>query len=318
MRAIAIRTFGDPDGMELVERPEPRPAAGQVLIRTEAIGVGGVDAAIRRGTLSNYGFIAGLIPGSEVAGTVIAVGDTVEQSWLGRRVWASTGTGGGYVELAVADLGNVVALPPALSSIEAVTLGSAAPVAQFALQRGRLSTGEAVLIRGAAGSIGIAAVELAVRAGAEVIAVTTSDTDRGRRLRELGATHVLDRSGVGDAPAAYDVIVDIVGGPEVPVFIRRLAPNGRMITVGMVAGEPPANFGTAILEQFLHSISYATLSLATIPPAELAQARADAFTSAIDGTLHPVVYAMLPLDAAAQAHRRMDAGEVFGRIVLVP
>jgi len=101
-----------------------------------------------------------------------------------------------------------------------------------------------------------------------------------------------------------------------PAFIRRLAQNGRMVTAGMVAGEPPADFGAAILEGFLRSISYATLSLATILPDQLAQACADAFTSATEGTLHPIVYAVTPLDAAAEAHRRMDAGEVFGRIVL--
>jgi NADPH:quinone reductase-like Zn-dependent oxidoreductase len=113
--------------------PAPIAGRGQVVIATEAIGVGGVDAVIRRGTLDGYGFTEGLIPGSEVAGRVTGVGDGVDPKWVGRRVWAFTGVGGGYVEHALASIDDVVQLPDGLSSIDAVTLGSAAPVAHFAL-----------------------------------------------------------------------------------------------------------------------------------------------------------------------------------------
>ncbi len=195
MRAVVIEQFGDPSGMALRDVADPTPAAGQVVIKPEAIGVGGVDAVIRRGTLGGYGFAEGLIPGSEVAGVVTAVGDGVDPSWLGRRVWAFTGTGGGYAEQAVAHLDDVTALPDGLSSVDAVTLGSAATVAHFALAHAHLAAGESVLVRGAAGSIGIAAVQLASRGGAGVVAVTTSSPERGQRLRELGATLVLDRAG---------------------------------------------------------------------------------------------------------------------------
>jgi NADPH:quinone reductase-like Zn-dependent oxidoreductase len=320
MRAVTIRAFGDPDGMEVVDRPSPAPADGEVVIRTEAIGVGGVDAVIRRGTLGGYGFREGLIPGSEVAGTVTATGGNGDGSWIGRRVWAFTGTGGGYVEEAVARTEDIVALPAGLSPVDAVTLGSAAPVAHFGLERARLRAGETVLVRGAAGSIGIAAVELAARAGAGAVAVTASSAERGKRLRSLGATHVLDRAGTGDdsAPAAFDVILDIVGGPGLPSFIERLAPNGRLVAVGIVGGQPPADFGLAILAAFQRSVSFGTLSLNTVPRADLARVRTEQFAAAVRGDLHPVVHDVLPLEAAADAHRRMDAGEVFGRIVLVP
>lgn len=97
MQAVAIEEFGDPTGMIVVKRPVPAPSAEQVLIRVEAIGVGGVDAVIRRGTLGSS-YPAGMIPGSEVAGMVAAVGDGVDSSWVGRRVWAFTGTEGGYAE----------------------------------------------------------------------------------------------------------------------------------------------------------------------------------------------------------------------------
>jgi len=235
MRAIVIRSFGAPEGMEIVEFPSPTPRGVEVVIRTEAIGVGGVDAVIRRGTIGGGGFGEGLVPGSEVAGVITSTGADVDPSWIGRRVWAFTGTSGGYAEEAVAQLENVVLLPSRLSSKDAVTLGSAGPVAHFALTRAHLAVGESVLVRGAGGSIGIAAVELAVQAGAEVVAVTTSSAERGERLRAYGATHLLDRAGHGDGtePSRFDVIVDIVGGPSMPTFIDRLAPNGRMVIVGI-------------------------------------------------------------------------------------
>lgn len=311
--------------MAVIERPNPVPTSGQVVVATEAIGVGGVDAVIRRGTLGGYGFTEGLIPGSEVAGTVSAVGEGVDQQWIGRRVWAFTGTGGGYVEHAVARIEDAVELPDGLSSIGAVTLGSAGPVAHFALAHAHFAPdqpghGESVLVRGAAGSIGIATVELAVRGGASVVAVTTSSEERGVRLREVGATHVLDRDAGGDpaAPTSFDVIIDIVGGPQVPAFIDRLAANGRMVLVGAVAGMPPADFGMRLMAGFQQSRSFATFSLDTVPVPARDAVRAAQFEAAARGELHPVVHDVLPLQRAADAHRQMDAGTVFGRIVLTP
>lgn len=320
MRAVIIRAFGDPDGMDVVDRPTPAPAAGEVVIRTEAIGVGGVDAVIRRGTLREYEFTEGMIPGSEVAGIVSAAGEGVDSAWIGRRVWAFTGTSGGYVEEAVARTGDLVELPAELPSADAVTLGGSAPIAHFAYSHAHLRAGETVLVRGAAGSIGIAAVELAARARAAAVAVTSSSAERGKRLQSLGATHVLDRAGAGDesAPDVFDVIIDIVGGPGLPSFIQRLAPYGRLVAVGVVGGYPPADFGMAILGAFQRSISFSTLSLDTVPPAELARVRTEQFAAAVRGEIHSVVHDIMPLDAAADAHRRMDAGEVLGRIVLVP
>lgn len=321
MRAVAINRFGDPSGMAMIEVPSPVPAASEVFIDVEAIGVGGVDAMIRRGTLSAaYGFPVGMIPGSEVAGSVTAVGAGVDESWIGRRVWAFTGVGGGYAEHAVARVDDVVALPDALSSVDAVTLGSAGPVAHFALEHAHFGAGDSVLVRGAAGSIGIAAVELAARAGAHLVAVTTSSPQRGERLRELGATHVLDRSGHGDssAPAAVDVIVDVIGGPDVPTFVDRLAPNGRMVVAGMVAGPVPVDFGARLLNSFQLSRSFGTFSLDTVADDAKARVRTAQFAAATRGELHAVVHDVLPLERAEDAHRQMDEGRVFGRIVLTP
>ncbi|MFI6424293.1 zinc-binding dehydrogenase [Promicromonospora sp. NPDC050880] len=319
MRAVRIERFGDASGMTVGEAPEPVPGPGQMAVTIEAIGVGGVDAVIRRGTIGGMGFEPGLIPGSEVAGTVTAVGAGVDDSWVGRRVWAFTGLGGGYAEQAVAAVDDVTPLPAGLSPVDAVTLGSSGPVAHFALAHAHLAPGESVLVRGAAGSIGVAAVELAAQGGASAVAVTTSSAERGERLRGFGATHVLDRSGAGPgSPATYDVIVDIVGGPDIPEFIDRLAPNGRMVVVGAIAGMPPADFGERLIGSFRRSLSFATFSLDTVPVPARNAVRAEQLAAAARGDLHAVVHDVLPLDQASTAHQLMDDGVVFGRVVLVP
>ncbi|MFD6529299.1 zinc-binding dehydrogenase [Streptomyces sp. NPDC060184] len=320
MKAIVIQRFGGPEGLAVVDLPDPVPAAGQVVIATEAVGVGGVDTVIRSGALAAYGFTAGHVPGGEVAGTVTAVGDGVDAAWIGERVWAATGTGGGYAERASAPVDEVVALPPNLSAVDAVTLGSAGVVAHFGLRHAHFAPGETVLVRGAAGSIGIMAVQLAARGGAAAVGVTTSSYERGERLRRLGATHVLDRSGDGEeeAPAGYDVIIDVVAGPDLPSFFDRLNPNGRMVAVGAVAGQPPADFGTKIMAAFQKSMSFAAFSAATVTGADRRAVRSEQFAAAGRGEIETVVHDVLPLDAAVAAHRTMDAGEVFGRIVLTP
>lgn len=198
-----------------------------------------------------------------------------------------------------------------------MTVGSAATVAHFALAHARFTSGESVLVRGAAGGIGIATVGLASRGRASVVAVTTSSPERGERLRELGATLVLDRDGHG-GPGDFDVIIDIVGGDGVPAFLDRLAPNGRMIAVGAVAGMPPADFGMRLMRSFHQSRSFATFSLNTVPVDERNALRSRQLDAAATGLLHPVVHEVLALEQAAEAHRRRDAGTVFGRIVLTP
>jgi len=320
VKAVAIRRFGGPEGLAVIDLPAPAPAAGQVLIDTEAIGVGGVDAVIRRGTLGLRGFEPGHVLGGEVAGVVTAVGDGVDTAWVGRRVWAFTGLGGGYAERAVARVEQIVPLPADLSAADAVTLGGSGAVAHFALAHARFAPGESVLVRGAAGGIGIMTVQLAARGGAGAAAVTTSSAERGERLRELGATHVLDRSGEGggDAPEGYDVIIDIVAGADLPSFFARLNPNGRMVVAGAVGGWPPADFGAAMLAAFQRSLSFATFSADTVPLADRHAVTAEQFAAVGRGELRPVVHEVLPLEQAAAAHRKMDAGEVFGRIVLTP
>jgi NADPH2:quinone reductase len=318
MKAVEIQRFGDPEGLALIDLPVPTPAPGQVLVATEAIGVGGVDVVIRSGALGGYGFKEGHILGSEVAGTVTAVGDGVDASWIGRRVWAFTGLSGGYAEQAIAPVTEILPLPENLSAADAVALGSSGVVAHFSLAHAHFAPGESVLVRGAAGSIGITTVQLAAQCGASAVAVTTSSAERGDRLREFGATHVLDRSGEGgeDAPSGYDVIIDIVAGAQLPSFFAKLKPNGRMVLVGLVGGHPPTDFGMTMMAAFQKSLSFATFSADTVASSDRRAVRTEQFAAAARGELRTVVHELLPLEQAVLAHRKMDAGEVFGRIVL--
>ncbi|MGW5720121.1 zinc-binding dehydrogenase [Amycolatopsis sp. NPDC003865] len=314
MKAVAVQSFGGPDGLAVVDLPDPEPGPGQVLVATEAIGVGGVDAVILSGAVAAYGFKSGHVLGGEIAGTVAAAGAGVDPSCLGRPVWAFAGTGGGYAEQAVAPAETLVPLPEGLSPVDAVTLGGSGVVAHFALRHAHFAPGESVLFRGAAGGIGVMAVQLAAGAGA--IAVTTSSPERGQRLRELGATQVLDRAAGG--PDTYDVVLDVVAGPELPGFFAKLKPNGRMVAVGVIAGMPPADFGKELLTAFRRSLSFATFSADTIPWADRRAVAADLFAAATRGELTSVVHEVLPLADAVTAHRKMRDGEVFGRIVLTP
>ncbi|MFD6454677.1 zinc-binding dehydrogenase [Nocardia sp. NPDC060220] len=320
MKAVVVQAFGGPEVLAVVELPHPNPAAGEVLITTEAIGVGGVDALVRSGALAAFGITPGHILGQEVVGTVTAVGEGVDTGWIGQRVWAFTGEGGGYAERAVASAETLVPVPEALSAVDAVTLGSSAMVAHFALRHAHFTRGESVLVRGAAGGIGVVAVQLAARGGAGAVAVTTSSPARGDRLRDLGATHVLDRAGRGadNAPAGYDVIIDIAAGADLPSFLTKLEPNGRMVVVGVMAGMPPADFGLEMIKAFRRSTSFATFSADTVPISDRRAATAELFAAAVRGELKAVVHEILSLEQAVLAHRKMDAGEVFGRVVLIP
>jgi NADPH:quinone reductase-like Zn-dependent oxidoreductase len=131
---------------------------------------------------------------------------------------------------------------------------------------------------------------------------------------------VLDHAARGgeDAPAGYDVIIDIVAGPDLPSFFARLNPNGRMVAVGVVAGYPPADFAMQMFAAFQKSMSFATFSTDTVAASDRRAVTAELFAAAGRGELHSVVHEQLPLERAVLAHQKMDAGEVFGRIVLVP
>lgn len=311
MRAIVVKEFGSADQLSLSTLPDPAPGAGEVVVAVEAAGVGLVDVLQRQGYL---GASPGFVPGIEVAGRVAGVGAGVDGALLGKRVFAHGQ--GGYAERFVAGAGGLVELPDAVSTEAAVTLGVNALVARFSILRAGLRAGERVLVRGASGGIGALAAQMAVRLGAEVTAATSAGA--AESVAGLGVRHIVRRGIDPEPQGPFDVIIDPVAGAAMPALIGELAPNGRYVVNGAAAGLPPAEIGQAMLQIFSRSPSYSMVSLDSIPPEERRRAATDLFAEAARGELLPLVSEVLPLQEAARAHKMLEAGGRFGKLVLRP
>lgn len=316
MKIVRVTRFGGPEVLQISDTPAPRPDRGQVLVAVEAAGVGFVDVMARQGS---YGPVAkpGYIPGVEVAGTIVDVGPEVDATWRDRRVFAIC-LAGGYAEQVAVDFERVVELPDALSSAQAVALGVNAMVAWFGLDRAGLGRGKSVLVRGASGGIGLMATQIAAYAGAIVSAVTSSAA-RGDRLIELGASHIINRN-LGEARDAsgYDMVIDTVGGENISDFVSKLNANGHYVLCGGAAGAPSIDFGKTMLERFHSSLSFTCFSLNSVEPKAWRHTMAELFRLTVEKRIKALVDGELNLSQAAEAHRRMEAGEVFGKLVLVP
>jgi NADPH2:quinone reductase len=314
MKAVTVGAFGGPEGLLARDCTDPVAEAGEVIVAIEAAGVGYVDVMARRG---QYIFAEpGFIPGLEITGRVISVGEGVSASWLGRRVLALPARGGGYAEAIAMRASDLIPLPDDITSEAALAVGVNGLVAAISLDRAHLSSGDRVLIRGAGGGIGIWATQLAARIANDVTA-TTSSEERGTRLAALGATTLWNRHTEPlHKPLHFDVIIDTIGGPDTPSCIAMLRPNGRYVMCGGIEGAPPVDFGMALMKRFHLSLSFATLSLNSLSSTALA-AR---FTPLMDalgrGELSAVIDSSFALDAASDAHRRLESGQTFGKILL--
>ena len=318
MRAIVVKAFGGPETLELVEAQAPIPARGQVLIAVEAAGVGLGDVLLRRGVRPDLA--PGFTPGLEMAGTVVAVGEDVNDAWLNSRIFAIVDEGtksGCYAELVVANVDRVTPLPPTISSHQAVSLGVNALVAEFVTRRGQVKTGEHLLVRGASGGIGVMAVQVAARRGA-IVTASTSSPEHAEHLVRLGASYVVDRAGVpfgdGAVPEEFDVILDPVAGPDMLIFCAKLRNNGRVVLAGIAGGLPPAELASAIVDS--RSLTFSLLSLDAVSNADRQSALREIFASASRGELKPVTHEVLDLKRASDAHANLESGKTFGKIVL--
>ena len=244
MRVILCRELGSPDVLTVEERPDPEPGMGEVLVRQEAWGVNYVDALMVAG---GYQLRPDLpfVPGLEAAGTVVATGWGSNAFEPGDRVVVSHRPGG-FAELAVATFDRVRPAPPELDMPEAAVFRSAYHTALHALlQRGRLAPGETVLVLGAAGGVGMAAVHCAKRLGAQVIAAAAGE-EKLAALRRQGADVVIDyRAGFRSAVLAAtggrgaDVVYDPVGGDAFDEAMRSTAWGGRILSIGFASGRWP-------------------------------------------------------------------------------
>jgi tumor protein p53-inducible protein 3 len=320
MKAILFDQPGGPDVLRYGEAPDPQHGEGELLVRVYATAVNRADTLQRRGA---YPPPEGASPilGLELAGEVVGgAGD-----WRpGDRVMAVV-TGGGYAELAMVPAGMAMRIPERLSFEQAAALPEAfltAYLNMFTL--GHLQAGEAVLVHAGASGVGTAAIQLARAAGARVLATAGTD-DKLVRCRELGAEVTINykresfRERVAEATEGrgVDLVLDFVGAPYWDDNLASLATNGRLALIGFLAGSRGQLDLGPIMSKRL-SVFGTTLRRTPLPQkialtesfAAFALARFEA------GELHPVVDTVLPLEQAAEAHRRMEQNSNTGKIVL--
>jgi len=341
MRAAVFAENGGPDVIEVRQVPVPEPGPGEVRIKVEAAAMNHLDLWLRRGLpidtpMPHIGGsdMAGIVDAVGVGahsvplGTHVAVDPSIGYDWYdGERRGASFDdlpfqiigehTQGGFAEYAVVPAANLLEIPRGVSSETAAAAGLVFVTAWRALMtQGRLQAGERILITGGSGGVGTAAIQIAVRAGAEVYALT-GGAEKVRQAEELGAHVVYDRHKIDfsrevwrdTAKRGVDVVFDTVGESVWPQCLRALAVGGRLVTSGATTGSRGV---TEIRAVFWKQLSIIGSTMGS--PAEFRKVMRLVF----DGSLEPVIHAVLPLDKTREAHEMLEAGKVFGKIVLVP
>jgi NADPH:quinone reductase-like Zn-dependent oxidoreductase len=334
MRAVVITKHGDPSVLEVAERPDPPPpAAGQVRVSVRAAGVNFADHLARVG-LYPEAPKPPCVVGYEVAGTIEAVGDGVDPARIGERVLAGTRFGG-YAETVNVAVADTVTLPETLSFEQGAAIPVNYATAWAALHGyGSLRAGERVLVHAAAGGVGIAALQLAKAAGAEVHG--TASPGKHTRLAELGIDRAIDyrRDGWWNGLEPYDIVLDALGGTSLRRSFALLRPGGRLVAYGLSAmqkGEkrslrraaPQALAmlrGFNLIKQMEESKTVIGLNMLRLwDDRGTLEPWIEPLSAALaDGTASPVIHAAVPFADAPQAHRILAARENVGKVVLVP
>jgi NADPH2:quinone reductase len=324
MKAIRVHKTGGPEVLQLDEVADPTPGEGQVVVRLHAVGVNPVDTYIRAGA---YARTPGLpyVPGTDGAGVVKAVGAGVHTVAVGDRVYIAGTAGetstGAYAEMALCSVGQVKPLPAAISFAQGAAVNIPYATAYRGLfHKARIVAGETVLVHGASGGVGIAAVQLARALGLTVIG--TAGSERGKKLvREQGAHHVLDHTS-GDYMAELGRVTD-GRGPDVIIenlanvnLARDLEAVGRYGRIVVIGNRGPIEINARMAMQ-KDAVIYG-LSLFNATPPELASIHAGLVGGLANGTLRPVVGKELPLKEAAAAHTLVLERGAYGKIVLLP
>jgi NADPH2:quinone reductase len=322
MRAVEIAAPGGPEQLRLVERPVPKPGAGEVLVRVAAAGINRPDVLQRMGVYPPPSG-ASDIPGLEIAGTVIdaAPGTT---HLIGTKVCALV-AGGGYAEYCVAPAGTCLPVPEVLRLTEAAAMPEALFTVWINLfERGFAADGDTVLVHGGTSGIGTMAIALGKLFGLDVI-VTCGSDDKCAAAKALGARHAINYRTQDFVGAVKDVtggrgvavVLDMVGGDYVPRNLDCLADDGRHVSIAFQRGASAQVSITDIMRRRL------TLTGSTLRPRDLAfktmvaeEIRGTVWPYVEGNRLKPAIDKVYPLSEAAAAHARMEAGDHVGKIVL--
>jgi len=324
MRAVRVHELTGPTALRVDEIPAPEVRAGQVAIDVRAAGVNFPDILLTRG---QYQFkpTPPFSPGGEASGVVRAIGDGVTSVKVGDRV-AATVVYGAYAEQLVVPEQTVVKLPDAVSfEIGAATLLTYATTLHALVDRAQIKSGETLLVLGAAGGVGIAAVELGALLGARVIAAASSE-DKLAFCRAHGASDAIDysREDLKERIKALtkgngvDVVYDPVGGALTEAAVRGMAWQGRYLVVGFASGEIPKLPLNLVL---LKGCQIVGVFWGAFAMRDAARNRAHAdqiFSWVAEGKLKPAIDATLPFTEAAEALARLERRQVKGKLVLVP
>ena len=320
MRALQVTQLNGPDGLAVGTVPEPDASAG-VLIDVEAAGVAFPDLLLSRGQYQIKPDPP-FIPGTEVAGTVSgAAPDSGFEP--GQRVMALTFAVGGWAEQAVSAPWATFALPESFSVEQGAGFVMNYHTSHFALlHRGQLQDGETVLVHGAAGGVGTAAIQIARATGARPIAVVSSE-DKERVAREAGADEVVRSDGEWLAAVreltggrGVDLVYDPVGGDRFTDSVRSLAPEGRLLVIGFTEGQIPSVAVNRLLLKNVAVVGVGWGAFIGDKPDVVARIAADLERMAAEGFVDPIVGATYPLEEGAQALRDLDERRATGKLVL--
>jgi NADPH2:quinone reductase len=319
MKAIRIHQFGEPDVLKLEEVPSPPVAPGQLLLRTRAVGVNPVETYVRAGKYGPRDFP--FTPGNDCAGLVERVGDGVKRFKPGDRVFTDKTISGAYAELVLADADYVHPLPQRATFQQGAAIGAPGGAAFRALfQRGRGIAGENVLIHGATGAVGTAALQLARAAGLNVVATASSEAGRIYAI-EHGAHHAVDHDVTTrldevkslTAGRGFDLIIEMLANKNLASDLPALNKGGRVVVVGSRGKIEIDPRDTMSREADILGVML--FGATPTEHREIYSALSAALESAI---FRPVIGLELSLAEAPKAHRLVIEGDQFGKIVLIP
>jgi NADPH2:quinone reductase len=320
VKAIRVKQFGGPEVLQVEEVPTPQPGPGDVLVCIHAAGVNPVETYIRSGTYTRLPKLP-YTPGNDGAGVVEQVGADVSKFKAGDRVYTAGSLSGTYAEFALCNKDQVHPLPNNISFAQGAAMGTPYATAyRGLLQRAAAKPGETVLVHGASGGVGTAAVQLACAHGLRVFG--TAGSDEGFKVvREQGAHEVFDHR----APDHFEKIMIATGGHGVDVIVEMLAnvnlgkdltilaKGGRVVIIG---SRGPVEINPRDTMQ--RDADVRGMILPNTPPAEMASIHAALVAGLENGTLRPVIGEEFSLADAAQAHQAMMKSGAMGKIVLVP
>ena len=319
MKAIQVQQFGGPEVLKLVSLPTLAPTENQILVKVKAVGINPVDTYVRSGTYAVKPELP-YTPGFDAAGTIEALGKEIKNFKSGQRVYLSGALSGTYAEFALCDASQVHALPESLTFAQGASLGVPYATAAYALlNRAQIVQGETVLIHGASGAVGNAAIQMAKAHGCRVIA--TAGTERGVELcKKLGADEVENHAEPGywekvlaaTQNQGPNVIVEMLANKNLSHDMEFAAKKGRIVVVG--------NRGTVeINPRFImgKNASVLGMSLLTISAEEKKEVHASLASGLQNKTLVPIIGQEFPLECAADAHVAVMASGAYGKIVLI-